>query len=83
MQLTAKSMVTCSSSSVNSLSHHGSSSEFQFGFFLDLAAEVHDCHLMGAPQFRISHEPEKGPVTFILSWHFEIRIVVYLPNLCI
>lgn len=38
---------------------------------------------MGAPQFRISHEQAKGPVTFILSWQFEIRIVVCLSDLCI
>lgn len=84
MQLNAKSMVTYSSSSVNSLSHHGSSSEyrqFQFGFFLVLVAEVHDCHLMGAVQFRISHERAKGPVTFSLSCQFEIWIVVCLSNL--
>lgn len=49
-------------------------------FFL---AEVHDCHLTGAAQFRISHEPAKGPVTFILSCHFKIRVVVCLSNLCI
>lgn len=44
---------------------------------------MHDCHLMGAPQFRISPEPAKGPVTFTLSWQFEIQIVVHLSNLCI
>lgn len=59
------------------------SSQSQFGFFLHLLAEVHDCHLMGAPQFKISCEPAKGPVAFVLSWQFEIQIVVSLPDLCV
>jgi len=84
-QRSAQRGVAWSSSSANGLRHHGSSSghtRLPLGFLLDLVAEVHDCHLMGAPQCGISHRPAKGPVALILLCQFERWVGGWLSNLC-
>lgn len=55
------------------------------GFPLDLLAEVHDCHLMGAARLRTPQEPAQSSLTFIPhpSCPFGMWILVCLSPLCV
>lgn len=58
------------------------SAAFSFSWILPgSVAEVHDCHLMGATRFRITHERAKGPLTCILPYQFEMWVVDCVSNL--
>lgn len=79
MRFNAKSVVACSSSSARGRVTAAAALSTVSARIL-LVAEVHDCHLMGASQFRTVHE-QTGPLPLILSRQLEMQVACLIYTL--